>query len=92
MKWERTRKGWPSCLEPADSWLRLALDTINFGNGITNVPAEASQNAGKFTVFLIQLGYSKEWKEVKNAGFRRSIDDLDHNWYQLEFGDVGGIF
>lgn len=59
---------------------------MNFGNSITN--------AGKFTVFLIQLGYSKEWKEVKNAGFRRSIDDLDHNWYQIEFGDVfeGGIF
>jgi hypothetical protein len=26
---------------------------------------------------------------VKNAGFRRSIDEFhDHNWYQVEFGDV----
>jgi hypothetical protein len=38
------------------------------------------QNAAKFTL-------SKEWKEVKNAGFGRSIDHLHHhNWYQVEFG------
>lgn len=33
---------------------------------------------------------SKEGKEMKkNAGFTRSIDDLDHhNWYQVKFGDL----
>jgi hypothetical protein len=83
MKWERTllhRKGWARLLATADSWLRLALETMNFGNGITT--------AGKLTVFLIQFGCSKERKGVKNAGFTRSINDLDHNWHQVEFLDA----
>jgi hypothetical protein len=37
------------------------------------------------TIGLTQRGERNE----KNAGFTRSIDDLDHhNWYQVKFGDL----